>query len=269
MKPNRKPIILIFLLFLVPTAHAGILDELLGITELQTPDPIIKFIENLTGIVLGIIGLLSILFLIIGGYQYITAAGSPEKIQKAKSTILYSIIGLVVALLAGSITGFVQPIVSGWTSSFQPQTIITSIIQTTLLFFAGLAVLFIVVGAYQYITSAGNPEQIEKAKKTLSGAIAGSLIVLLSRAIVDLVQNQIQGNPPLEGVLEGFIKTAIEFVGTVALLTLVVGGYQFITSAGNPDALGKAKKTIYYSLMGLVIAILSFAIFNFVVGIFK
>ena len=45
--------------------------------------------------------------IIIGGIQYSTSAGDSGKVKKAKDTILYGIIGLVIALLAFAIVNFV------------------------------------------------------------------------------------------------------------------------------------------------------------------
>lgn len=54
-----------------------------------------------------IIGAIAFLFLVIGGLRYITAGGSPESIQKAKSQVLYSLIGLIITALAAAIVNFV------------------------------------------------------------------------------------------------------------------------------------------------------------------
>ena len=53
-----------------------------------------------------IIGVLAVLALMFGGYKYITSAGAPNKAASARSTILYALIGLVVALLAQVIVKF-------------------------------------------------------------------------------------------------------------------------------------------------------------------
>ncbi|MBI3231917.1 MAG: hypothetical protein HYZ51_02460 [Candidatus Doudnabacteria bacterium] len=45
-------------------------------------------------------GIIATVFLIIGGYQYITAAGNEEQSEKAKKTIINSILGIVVVVLA-------------------------------------------------------------------------------------------------------------------------------------------------------------------------
>ena len=54
-----------------------------------------------------IIGALAFLFLVIGGFRYITAGGNPEGIQKAKNQIQYSLIGLIITATAAAIVNFV------------------------------------------------------------------------------------------------------------------------------------------------------------------
>ena len=54
-----------------------------------------------------IVGAISVIFIIIAGIQYITSGGNPDKAKRAKDTILYAIIGLVVALSATVIVNFV------------------------------------------------------------------------------------------------------------------------------------------------------------------
>lgn len=49
---------------------------------------------------LGIAGSVAVLFLIVGGFLYITAAGDSDRLDKAKATIKNSIIGIVVILLS-------------------------------------------------------------------------------------------------------------------------------------------------------------------------
>jgi hypothetical protein len=54
-----------------------------------------------------IIGGISVLVIIVGGIRYITSGGDQAGITAAKNTILYAVIGLVVAMLAYSIVHFV------------------------------------------------------------------------------------------------------------------------------------------------------------------
>lgn len=66
-------------------------------------------------------------------------------------------------------------------------TLIVFVIKILLFIGGGVAVLFIILGGYQYLTSAGNEEQAEQGKKTLINAIIGIVIVVLSYVIINAV----------------------------------------------------------------------------------
>jgi hypothetical protein len=59
---------------------------------------------------LGIIGIWAVMFVFIGGFQMVMAAGNEEMYTKAKKTIVWAILGLVVALLSFSIIAIVQDV---------------------------------------------------------------------------------------------------------------------------------------------------------------
>ncbi|MBU2051891.1 MAG: hypothetical protein Q8P47_01665 [Candidatus Beckwithbacteria bacterium] len=64
-------------------------------------------------------------------------------------------------------------------------TEIFSNIVTVLTIFGGLAFLFwFVIGAFQWTSSGGNPEQMNKAKSQMSTAIAGLFVLVLSTSII-------------------------------------------------------------------------------------
>jgi len=65
------------------------------------------FVNNLINTLVFIVGFLSVLGIIIGGILYVTSSGDSSNVTKAKNTILYSIVGLVVAILAYAIVRFV------------------------------------------------------------------------------------------------------------------------------------------------------------------
>lgn len=66
-----------------------------------------KFLKNVVEFLLIIIGVLAVIFIIIGAFKYITSAGDTAKLKQARDTILYSVAGLVVAMLAFAIVEFV------------------------------------------------------------------------------------------------------------------------------------------------------------------
>jgi len=59
------------------------------------------------------VGILAVLFIIVGGINYTVSQGDPGEVAKAKNTILYAIVGLIITLLAFSITQFVLNALSG------------------------------------------------------------------------------------------------------------------------------------------------------------
>ena len=77
--------------------------ETLGFVD-QSFTTVATNIVNILGIIAGV---LSVLFLIIGGISYITSEGDPAKKKKKKSTVLYAVIGLAVSILAPLIVGYV------------------------------------------------------------------------------------------------------------------------------------------------------------------
>lgn len=68
--------------------------------------------------------------------------------------------------------------------------------------------------------------------------------------------------------VESFIKSIITLLaglaGLVATGFLVVGGFSYITSSGNPEHLDRAKRTIMFSMLGLAITIGAFVMSNIV-----
>lgn len=69
------------------------------------------------------------------------------------------------------------------------QEIILWVIERFLLFAGSIAVIFLIIGGFRYLTSAGNEEASEKGKKTLVTSIIGLAIILLASAIVRIVAN--------------------------------------------------------------------------------
>jgi glucose uptake protein GlcU len=63
-------------------------------------------------------------------------------------------------------------------------------VTNVLLFIAGaVAVIFIIVGAIMYATSAGNEQNVAKAKSTITNAVVGLVIAILAFGIVNFVLN--------------------------------------------------------------------------------
>lgn len=73
----------------------------LGTADLQST------VINIVQWALGLMALIAVVFIIIGGFMWITAAGNEEKIETAKKYITAAVIGMIVVLLAWAIVIFV------------------------------------------------------------------------------------------------------------------------------------------------------------------
>ena len=72
--------------------------------DLFGPNGIFKTITN---VLLFVIGAISVIMLIIGGIRYTISNGDSAAVTSAKNTILYAVIGIIVAILAYALVNFV------------------------------------------------------------------------------------------------------------------------------------------------------------------
>lgn len=63
------------------------------------------------------------------------------------------------------------------------------------------------------------------------------------------------------------LNTIIAVAGLVAVIYIVVGGFKYTSSKGEPDKIAAGKRTILYAMIGLGVSVLAFAIVNFTIGI--
>ena len=64
-------------------------------------------VQNIVTTLLYVLGVISVIMIIVGGIQYALGGGDSNQLTRAKNTILYAIIGLVVALLSYGIIYFI------------------------------------------------------------------------------------------------------------------------------------------------------------------
>jgi|SRR3989344_2473262 len=88
------------LVALAPVAFAQFQLPYSGNTNLPNDSSLSGLIMRIINIALGVAGLVAVLFLIIGGFRYITAAGNEETAEQAKKIIINAIIGVVVIILS-------------------------------------------------------------------------------------------------------------------------------------------------------------------------
>lgn len=79
---------------------------------------------------------------------------------------------------------------------------------------------------------------------------------------------EVSANP--SQIIGLIIKSALGIIGGLALVMMVWGGFQWLTSAGNPDKVKKGSSTMIWAIVGLVLALGSYVlvstILNFLAG---
>ena len=70
--------------------------------------------------------------------------------------------------------------------------------------------------------------------------------------------------PNPESIVKNGINTALMILGGVSVLMVVYAGFRFTLAGGDPQVVKAARNTILYAVAGLVIAILSYAIVNWI-----
>lgn len=61
-------------------------------------------------------------------------------------------------------------------------------------------------------------------------------------------------------------NTILYITGAIAVIVLIFGGFRYVTSTGDASRIKQAKDTIVYAITGIVVALLAFAIVNFVIS---
>lgn len=119
-----------------------------------------------------------------------------------------------------------------------------------------------------------------KSLKTLKVSVAvgaSSLGFIAQKALADttgdvansvnnLAGNANAGSTNLTAFIGTIINLMLGVVGVAAVIMLIIGGFRYVFSQGNEKAVSGAKDTILYAIIGIVVAILAFAIVNFVLN---
>lgn len=70
-------------------------------------------------------------------------------------------------------------------------------------------------------------------------------------------------------LVKQFVNIFLFAVGALSVIMLIWGGIRYTTSAGDSNKVTAAKNTVLYAIVGLVVAILAYAIVNMVIDKFK
>lgn len=74
------------------------------------------------------------------------------------------------------------------------------------------------------------------------------------------------GSAAFTNLLQSIINILLFLIGAIAVIMIIIGGLRYVISGGDQGAITGAKNTILYAVIGLVVAIMAYAIINWVIG---
>jgi amino acid transporter len=89
-----------------PLPSGGFFTQLLGCSA-NTSSPALCLLRSALSFLLAVAFIIAVIFLVIGGYRYVTSQGNEDSIEKAKGTITSAIIGIVLIVTAYFILNFI------------------------------------------------------------------------------------------------------------------------------------------------------------------
>lgn len=174
----------------------------------------------------------------------------------------------------GSMLNFLNPLIF---------TDINALLCAILNFFQGLIVvlslIFIVVGAFLYITSGGDEGRLTLGKKSVLGALIGLAIGIAAPMLLREVANLLGWSAFSACAGFGSTLTLIEtatnvlnfllsVIGIAALIMLVVGSFMYLTAAGDESRIDTGKSIVKYSIVGIAVALAALVLVRQVAGFF-
>jgi len=104
-------------------------------------------------------------------------------------------------------------------------------------------------------------------KKIVSLIIFISLSCLASFALAQSIPNPLGTTDTVPKLLLNIANAVGELIATLGSIMIIVAGILYLTSAGNPERVGTAKKALVYAIAGIVIGIAASSIVNIVLNI--
>lgn len=148
-------------------------------------------------ILLRVASIAAIIYIVWGGFRYLTSQGDPGKVNTARTTIVHSLAGLAVTIIASATVAFIFRQIgltagSGGLGELAATSDRIKVILNVAYGAAGAtAALYIVIGGFRYTISNGDPQKASTALNTIIYAVVGLIIVIFATVITGFILNQI------------------------------------------------------------------------------
>lgn len=246
-----------------------------------------NILVNLFFVLAGILFVLAIIVAFFAAIRLFISDNSGEDFSKWAKTLAWSVAGLLlVSISYGVLYTFDHNVLTS-NAGFNIRTIYQAtvlIIYPLLNFLRYIAAviffLILIFAFYKIIFAGGNEEWFQNGKKTFIAAAIGFIVMLLAEPIVRMVYgwdncswDKLFGIPT-ECVNRQFspnsffdiiIKIIIFlnwFIALVTVIMIMYAGFLVLTGGGDEEKSEKAKKTILYAAIGVLIILFSYVIYR-------
>lgn len=113
--------------------------------------------------------------------------------------------------------------------------------------------------------------------KKISLLILGTVLLLvplvalhaqpsMNQGLQEFLGQTNMGNVSLPVAIGRIVRVVISFLGLIAVIIIIIGGFKWMTSGGNEESVSSAKKLMVAGVIGLGIIILAYAVAVFVIN---
>ncbi|MFH0776547.1 MAG: hypothetical protein V1936_02970 [Patescibacteria group bacterium] len=242
-----------------------------------------------------ILGGIALLTMGASAFEMITAVGDEESVKKARSSMAWSALGLLIAggsalfidnVFAPAVVVDTQ-VLSGSDPLYQLSAILQSgqasarilvlnYVKYFQTFIGAGAVLMLFLAGFKMVSAGGEEEIIKKQKKMISWIFMGLSIILVSEAFVNIFLpesasgaiafDSLTAIQSFSAQIGGFTNFLLAFVGAISVLALIVGALFITTAVANPEQATKGKKILLAAGLGIIITISAYALVNTVLS---
>lgn len=143
--------------------------------------------------------------------------------------------------------------------------VLTSVLEALQGIIVILAIIFIIIGALIYITSAGNDSRMSLAKGAIMAALIGLALALAAPSFLkeigsilgwtDVNNATVASAQTFTQIASKVLNFLLSIAGIIAIIMLIFGGFTYLTSAGDESKAEAGKKIALYAVIGIALAL--------------
>ena len=111
MKRNLAILTLIGLLLMPTILLAAVIETPPATPPVRTLQNIVDIMDKVGKWIFAIVFALAIIFILVAAFQFLTAAGNPEKISSARNMLIYALVAVAIAAVAWGLPDLVQSLI--------------------------------------------------------------------------------------------------------------------------------------------------------------